>query len=216
MKELRESSFSLSSIWNLNNPNSVTAAILCKNLMMKVINKYECCTKTPIFHLIRQSTADHCLRFKIRHTRIQWEEIIYLHLPRHQIQKLGEIDCAILISINFTDHVLQFSLSGILSQRSHHSSQLFGSDATYVQTKTWIKTTSTWKMGSSINVLNRTHKCPFLFNYTRRYSESIYYTGRKIRTWCKRTNILHKLYGKKDSNLGARERIYYIYRPKTC
>lgn len=42
------------------------------------------------------------------------------------------------ISIHLIDHVLQLSLSGVLSQRAHHSAKLFGSDCTItVLVKQW-------------------------------------------------------------------------------
>ena len=51
-----------------------------------------------------------------------------LHLARHQRQELGEVNCSVAICVNLVDHVLQFSLGGVLIQRSHHGSQLFGGD----------------------------------------------------------------------------------------
>lgn len=41
-----------------------------------------------------------------------------------------KIDCAVVVCVDFVDHVLQFRLAGVLAQRAHHSAQLFGGDLT--------------------------------------------------------------------------------------
>jgi len=54
--------------------------------------------------------------------------VCVLHLPRHHCQELGEVDCAIAISIHLIDHVLELSLCGVLSQGPHDGAQLLGGD----------------------------------------------------------------------------------------
>lgn len=43
--------------------------------------------------------------------------------PGHERQKFREINGAVTVSIHFVDHVLKLSFSGILTQRSHDSSE---------------------------------------------------------------------------------------------
>merc|ERR1719235_1098343 len=56
--------------------------------------------------------------------------ISVLHLPCHQGQELGKIDRSVAVGIDLVDHVLQLSLCRILTQGSHHRSQLLGGDCT--------------------------------------------------------------------------------------
>lgn len=39
-----------------------------------------------------------------------------------------KVDCAIVVSINFVNHVLQLRLRGVLAEGAHHSAQLLGGD----------------------------------------------------------------------------------------
>lgn len=52
--------------------------------------------------------------------------VCILHLSGHHGQELWEVNGPITISIHLINHVLQFRLSGVLPQRSHHSPQLLG------------------------------------------------------------------------------------------
>lgn len=40
----------------------------------------------------------------------------------------GKVNCAIVISINLVNHVLQLRLGGVLAQRTHNGTQLLGGD----------------------------------------------------------------------------------------
>jgi len=53
-----------------------------------------------------------------------------LHLSCHHGEELWKVDCTITVGVDLIDHVLELRLSGILSQRAHHSAQLFGGDRT--------------------------------------------------------------------------------------
>merc|ERR1719203_1429887 len=53
-----------------------------------------------------------------------------LHLACHQRQELGEIDGTIAIGVHLVDHVLQVSLSRVLTQRPHDRAQLLCGDGT--------------------------------------------------------------------------------------
>eukprot|EP01018_Ginkgo_biloba_P018235 Gb_37019 [translate_table: standard] len=55
--------------------------------------------------------------------------ISILHLSCHQIQKLRKINCSVPISIHLINHILELCLCGVLSQRSHNSTQLLRCDA---------------------------------------------------------------------------------------
>ena len=47
-----------------------------------------------------------------------------LHLPGHHRQELGEVDGAVSVGIDLVDHVLKFSLCGVLTQRAHDGAKL--------------------------------------------------------------------------------------------
>merc|ERR1711924_275685 len=49
-----------------------------------------------------------------------------LHLTSHQRKELWEIDGSIAISVHLVDHVLQFGLSWVLPEGTHHCTQLLG------------------------------------------------------------------------------------------
>ena len=51
-----------------------------------------------------------------------------LHLAGHKGEELGEINGAVTISIDLVDHVLEFSLSGVLTKGAHDSAELLGGD----------------------------------------------------------------------------------------
>merc|ERR1719512_564364 len=50
------------------------------------------------------------------------------HLTCHERQELGKINRAIAVRVHLVDHVLELSLRWVLSQRSHHCTQLLGCD----------------------------------------------------------------------------------------
>merc|ERR1712117_338101 len=56
--------------------------------------------------------------------------ISVLHLTGHEGEELWEINGSVTISIDLIDHILELSLSWVLSERSHDSSELFGGDGT--------------------------------------------------------------------------------------
>merc|ERR1719474_2440170 len=54
--------------------------------------------------------------------------VCVLHLSGHHCQELGEVNCAVAISIDLVDHVLKFGLCWVLSQGPHYCAQVFGGD----------------------------------------------------------------------------------------
>jgi len=50
------------------------------------------------------------------------------HLAGHHGEEFREIDGAVAVSVDFVDHVLQLSLGGVLTERSHDSSELLSGD----------------------------------------------------------------------------------------
>jgi len=53
-----------------------------------------------------------------------------LHLPSHHGQKLGEVDGAVTVGVDFVDHVLEFGFGWVLTQGTHDGAELFGGDGT--------------------------------------------------------------------------------------
>mmetsp|Transcript_11557 Transcript_11557/g.38203 ORF Transcript_11557/g.38203 Transcript_11557/m.38203 type:complete len:232 (+) Transcript_11557:50-745(+) len=51
-----------------------------------------------------------------------------LHLPRHQVQELGEVDGAVTVRVDFVDHVLELGFGGVLSERPHDGAEFLGGD----------------------------------------------------------------------------------------
>mmetsp|Transcript_7993 Transcript_7993/g.18713 ORF Transcript_7993/g.18713 Transcript_7993/m.18713 type:complete len:210 (+) Transcript_7993:141-770(+) len=54
--------------------------------------------------------------------------ISVLHLARHQRAELWEVNCAVAVSVDLVDHVLQLSLGRVLAERAHHGAELLGGD----------------------------------------------------------------------------------------
>lgn len=42
-----------------------------------------------------------------------------------------EIDCAVVVSVDLVDHVLQFGFGGVLAEGTHDGAQFLGCDLTY-------------------------------------------------------------------------------------
>lgn len=62
-----------------------------------------------------------------------------------QRQRFVTLD--LTISVHLIDHVLEFSLGGVLSQRAHDSSKLFGGDgAIAVLVKQWERLLELWEL----------------------------------------------------------------------
>jgi hypothetical protein len=51
-----------------------------------------------------------------------------VHLARHDIEELGEIDHAVAVSVDLVDHVLKLGLGRKLAERAHHSADKLGFD----------------------------------------------------------------------------------------
>merc|ERR1711953_405472 len=49
--------------------------------------------------------------------------VCVLHLPGHHSQELREVNGAVAVGVHLIDHILEFGLSRVLSERSHDSSQ---------------------------------------------------------------------------------------------
>lgn len=56
--------------------------------------------------------------------------ISILDLSGHKGKKLWEINCPVPVSVDFVDHVLEFSFSWILTEGSHNGSEFFGGNST--------------------------------------------------------------------------------------
>jgi hypothetical protein len=54
------------------------------------------------------------------------------------VSRTWEINRAIIVGVNFVDHVLQFRFGGVLAERSHDSTQLLGSDLSYVSPSAFV------------------------------------------------------------------------------
>ena len=73
-----------------------------------------------------------------------------LHLPGHHGQELGEINSAIAIGVDLVDHILKFSLCGVLAQRTHDSSKFPRGDRTVtiyhcaIRHRLWIE--ASWRI----------------------------------------------------------------------
>ena len=46
--------------------------------------------------------------------------VCVFHLPGHHGEKLGEVDGSVAVGVHLVDHILELSLGGVLSQRSHN------------------------------------------------------------------------------------------------
>eukprot|EP00092_Neocalanus_flemingeri_P021680 GFUD01023518.1.p1 GENE.GFUD01023518.1~~GFUD01023518.1.p1 ORF type:complete len:103 (+),score=7.18 GFUD01023518.1:99-407(+) len=49
--------------------------------------------------------------------------------PRHHCQELRKVNGSVPVCVHLVDHVLQFSLSGVLPEGPHDGPQLFGGDS---------------------------------------------------------------------------------------
>ena len=54
------------------------------------------------------------------------------------MSRTWEINRAIVVGVNFVDHVLQLRFGGILAERSHDSAQLLGSDLSCVSPSAFV------------------------------------------------------------------------------
>jgi hypothetical protein len=54
------------------------------------------------------------------------------------MNRTWEINRAIVVGVNFVDHVLQLRFGGILAERSHDSAQLLGSDLSCVSPSAFV------------------------------------------------------------------------------
>ena len=52
----------------------------------------------------------------------------FVHLLRHHAEELRKLHCSISVLVKLIDQILQFVLGWVLSQGSHHSSQLLDGD----------------------------------------------------------------------------------------
>ena len=76
------------------------------------------CTDIPISVLVKhlERLLDLFLRIGIT------------HFARHHGEELGEVNRAVAVCVDLVDHVLQFGLGRVLTQRAHDSAQLFCRD----------------------------------------------------------------------------------------
>ena len=47
-------------------------------------------------------------------------------IPGHKGEEFGEIDSTVTVSIYLVDHILELSFSGVLTERSHDSTEFLG------------------------------------------------------------------------------------------
>jgi len=53
--------------------------------------------------------------------------------PKEVWRRTRKVDCAVIVGVDFVDHVLQLRLGRILTQRPHHGAQLLGCDLALTQ-----------------------------------------------------------------------------------
>jgi hypothetical protein len=87
---------------------------------------------TEVGHDVAQfSSRNESIAILVEHTECFLDfflRICVLHLASHKGEELREINGAIAISIDLVDHILKFSLSGVLSKRAHDCPKFLGGD----------------------------------------------------------------------------------------
>ena len=77
------------------------------------------------------SSRDEPIAVLVEHTE-SFTDLLFavslLHLASHHGQELWEVNGSVAISVHLVDHVLELSLSGVLAEGTHHSTQFLGSD----------------------------------------------------------------------------------------